>query len=81
MSFGFLQKDKYLFPANAGKTIQEVIDGITGFEMIEKAFDWNPGAFEDRVSSKNLRVVHDDLTHVDILAYGIDFGESKLTAC
>ena len=36
-----------MFPFNAGKAIEKIIDGITGLKIVEERLNWHPGAGED----------------------------------
>ena len=52
-----LKKGDHLLAFYTGKALEEVFDGISAGEMIEKAFHGHTSAHEDRLSAENVGVL------------------------
>jgi len=59
-SLARLLKNSYSdLPSHAGEVLEELIEGIPTFEVIEKVLDRHSSASEDRHTALNLRIDRD----------------------
>src|SRR6267378_3879689 len=62
----------HLLPSHAGKPLEEILDGIAGFEVVEETSDGDAGADKNQGSSENFGIrVYD----------GLQFHRNRLMAC
>lgn len=59
--FRLVQKRDDPFAIHGRKAVQELIDGIARFEIIEQGLHWNTCSGENRSASHDFRIARDDL--------------------
>jgi hypothetical protein len=59
-----VQNGKDLLALDAGESIEEDFNGVTGFQMVEETFDRHAGADEDGRAAHDLRIGMDDAPEV-----------------
>jgi len=63
MGLGLFEQGYDLFPLNAGKAVEEILNGIACCQMLEKALHRHARSFEDRLSAHNFRILHGNFAH------------------
>jgi hypothetical protein len=59
----FFEESDYLFALYAWEALEEVLDGIARFQMIEKTLHGDASSSENRLPAKNFRILRYDATH------------------
>ena len=63
MSLGFLRQRNHLIALNTGKTVQKIVNGIPGLQMIKEALHRHACTGENKFPAENVRVLSGDLAH------------------
>jgi hypothetical protein len=64
MRLGLFQQGDNQLAFDAGKTVQEIFNGVARFEMIEETFHGDAGAHKNGFATENFRVLDDHFAHV-----------------
>jgi hypothetical protein len=59
----FFQESDHLLALYAGESLEELLDRIARFQMIEKTLYRDAGSSKDRLTAKNFRVLRYDAAH------------------
>jgi hypothetical protein len=59
----FFQESDHLLALYAGESIEELLDGIARFQMIEKTLHGDASSSENRLPAENFRILRYDATH------------------
>ena len=56
----YLEGGNRLLPGHRGERVQEVVDRVPGFQVVNKVLERNAGPHEHRGTAKNLRIAVDN---------------------